>query len=99
MQPVINRPLTNEEVYAIADAIAVACTRVEPHTIKDNYNFYFREIINSTIRLNKQDVVLATAVLEDDARHITATVLKRLQAPTLLRGRANIEVPSTVEAQ
>ena len=82
--------LTTEKKYQVADSIASAYN-IDPSAIKSNYNFYFRELINAPISVKNKQVTLTDWLVDDDARHVTALVLKRLATPQLQRVVAKVE--------
>lgn len=82
--------LSDERKYTIADAIARNCNGLSPDVIKNHRNFYFRDVINSTIAINGTRVTVAQAFDEDTAMHITNLVLNRLSAPRLVKSVASL---------
>lgn len=83
--------LSEDKKYQIADVIVSTCVNLPADIIKENSRFYFREVINSPIRIKNQVVKVCDAFQEDDANHITNLVLQRLQAPSLFKSTANVE--------
>lgn len=81
----INTPLSEDKKYAIADSIARNCAQLDPEVVEANSKFYFREIINSQIKVNNKVVKLCDAFLTDDATHITNLVIKRISIPKLFK--------------
>ena len=76
---------TDEQKYKVADAITRSCANIPAEVVEKHKAYYFRQIINSPVRVQGQVVPVSQAFIEDDAIHITNLVLSRLSAPTLFR--------------
>lgn len=86
--------ISEDTKYDIADSIVKHCNNLSPDIVTNNSKFYFREIINSDIIINKTRISLAQAFDEETAMHITNLVLKRLQSPALVRTVASVDIVS-----
>ena len=82
--------LSKETKYIIADAIANSFSIPAEAITDSTRNYYFREVINAPISINGVQTTLAGKFEEEDAKHITSLVLRRLSTPTLRRRAVNI---------
>ena len=82
--------LTENQKYLVADAIVACSIRIDPAMIAKHRNNYFREIIQSQIKLNSTVGRVCDLLDEDSATHVTNLVLNRMEAPQMVRTIASI---------
>lgn len=84
--------LTDEKRFSIADTVAktfsIDYKAITPNTRK----FYFREVINSQIKVNGQVTTLTEAFGVDEATNLTGIILNRLAMAPLRRVNAGMNV-------
>jgi hypothetical protein len=76
--------LTDEQSYAVADAIANTCAKLPSTTVANHRNYYFRQLINSDIIIKGQRIQVVQAFQEDDAKKVVGFALSRLEAGSIL---------------
>ena len=81
----INKLTLSKEIkYKVADSIAASIKNISAESVNSNYKMYFKDIIsNIPISLDGKTGSLESLLVEDDARHITSLVIRRLQTPAV----------------